>query len=391
MSAPRPTDLRVRLLDALLLQPPVRRADLCDALDVSLPVLAREVSALRAAGLVVQSAEDPARRALGTRGRPPVYISLVARAAFAVGIEIGTRTTHVVVCDLNGAILAVRALAWFPVDPRMTAERVHELVVRTLQDAGITLGDVVGVGVTAAPALVGEHSAEPTFAAWDGIDPAAEITSRLGVPAGFERAAIAGAVAEQRSGAGVGKGTVMYVRLSAGCGVGFIVQGLPHRGARGLAGEVGHVAMTAGRRRCYCGRRGCLETLATSEAIIGLFAETYGERVTAPRMLELIRSGDGRARRLTADAGVLIGSALAPAVNLMNPDVCVIGGELSLAGEPLLAAIRRGIARSVAPAIADNLRVVTSASGRETEALGAAITQLLRAPRALALRLAESA
>ena len=89
MTALRPTDLRVRLLDALLLQPPVRRADLCDVLDVSLPVLAREVNVLRAAGLVVQSAEDPARRALGTRGRPPVYVSLVARAAFAVGIEIG--------------------------------------------------------------------------------------------------------------------------------------------------------------------------------------------------------------------------------------------------------------------------------------------------------------
>ncbi len=391
VTMPHPTDLRVRLLDAVVLRPPIRRTELCRQLDVSLPVVAKEIAALQTAGLLVQSSEDPAQRALGARGRPPVYVSVMARAAHAIGIEVGTRTMRAIVCDLSGAVRAARALAWFPVDPQVTVERVREVALRVLDDADIALEDVVGVGVSAASALTGDQPTTRTFAAWDGVDPAAAVQSRLGIATTLERAAIAGALAEQRLGAAAGVCNVMYVRLSTGCGVGFIVRGKPHRGVSGLAGEVGHVPMTAGRRRCYCGRHGCLETVANSEAVAGLFADVYGERVTAPHLLELVQGGDDRARRLVADVGSVIGTALAPAVNLMNPEVCIIGGELSLAGEPLVAAIRRSIERGVGPAIAGAMSVVTSQTGQEAEALGAAIMQILRSPALLARRSSATA
>jgi predicted NBD/HSP70 family sugar kinase len=250
---------------------------------------------------------------------------------------------------------------------------------------------VIGIGVISAQTPVPDGGTAGPFARWDGVDPAAELEARLGVPTSAERAAIAGAVAEHRFGAGRSRSDLMYVRLSAGCGLGFIMDGVPYRGASGIAGEVAHVPLTVGRRPCYCGRQGCLETIAGSDAVAGIFSEVLGESITVSRMLELVSAGDRRARQLIAEAGGLIGRALAPAVSLMNPAACIIGGDLSVAGETLLTPIRREIARHATPVSSFAVSVVTSQLGYEAEALGAAMMQLSRAPTVLARRAAPSA
>ena len=287
-------------------------------------------------------------------------------------------------CDLTGAIVASRTVPWFPVDPTITIARVEELVAHVLGEVGVAVDRIVGLGLSSAQELAQDRAAAGAFAGWYGVHPADELQTRLGIPTAVERAAIAGALAEQRFGAGRGLFNLMYVRLSAGCGVGFIVDGEPLRGANGLAGEVGHVPRTVGHRTCYCGRSGCLETVATPESVAALFGEIYGRPVTVPRLLELIRSGDGRAQRLIASAGSAIGEALAPAISLMNPSACVIGGELSLAGETLLASIQREIRRLGRSSVTENSILVRSRLAREAEVVGAAIMQLGHAPRFLA-------
>jgi predicted NBD/HSP70 family sugar kinase len=367
-------------------RPPTRRTDLCDELDTSPANLARQLASLAAAGIVNQSVEAPTRRPHGARGRPPVFVSLIPDAAHALGIEIGTRTLRAVVCDLRGEIVASHSVPWFPVDPNMTIGRSHELVEHVIVDAGIALDGVIGVGVTAAHAFTAHLTATGALAAWSAFEPATELGARLGVPVSVEDSAIAGGVAEHRMGAGLGRADLMYVSLSAGCAIGFILSGRPHRGATGHAGAVAHAAMTAGRQPCYCGRYGCLETVASPEAVAGLLGKLSGRPVTPALLFELLRAGDRRARRLLAEVGGLIGEALAPAVSLFNPGLCIIGGELSLAGEPLVVAIRDGIERGVRPEIAARLSVVQSRRGREAEVVGAAITQLARAPELLARR-----
>ena len=387
----RARDLRLRVLEAVMFRAPTRRNELAELLDASPAILGKELAALTAAGIVSQSVEDPDQRPLGARGRPPVFVSMIAGAAHAVGVEIGTRALRVIVCDLAGTIHASRTVPWFPVDPQMTLDRVEELVARGLRETGVEFDDLVGVGVSSAQTIAPDRVAAGAFAGWGDIDTAAELERRLAVPTTVERAAIAGAVAEHRFGAGRRMADVMYVRLSTGSGLGFIIEGEPYRGASGLAGEVGHVALTAGTRACYCGRHGCLETVASPEAVAVLFGEVYGQAITVPRMIELVRSGDRRARQLISDAGSLIGESLAPAVSLFNPEVCIIGGELSLVGETLVASIRREIARTATPASTSEVHIVRSQRGREAEVLGAAIMQLARAPEFLASRTVSAA
>jgi predicted NBD/HSP70 family sugar kinase len=273
----------------------------------------------------------------------------------------------------------------------MTIEQVCDLTARGLAEAAVGLDRVVGVGVSSAQPVAFDRAASGAFASWKGVDLTAELERRLGIQVTVERASIAGALAEQRFGAGQGVSDLLYVRLSMGCGVGLIVGGAPHRGTSSVAGEVGHVAQTAGHRPCYCGRHGCLETIASPEAVAGLFGEVYATPITVPRMFELVRRGDPQARRIFEEVGGRIGAALVPGLTFMNPSTCIIGGELSSVGAPLLDPIRREIVRRATPMLASDVTVIASKRGREAEVLGAAIMQLAHAPGFLARRVTHLA
>ena len=223
---------------------------------------------------------------------------------------------------------------------------------------------------------------------WAGIVPAAELEARLGMPVQVENDANAGAIGEHLFGAGRGVENMVYVQLAAGIGVGMILAGRLFRGAVGVAGEIGHTTAVPDGRLCRCGNRGCLETIASSVAIGELLERSRRGPLTTPELLERLAAGDRGVVRAIGDAGAAVGVALTSMVNLLNPSLLVIGGELSEAGDVLLEPIRDAIARSAMPPAAAAVRVVGAELGTRAEALGAASIQLARAPQALAERLA---
>ena len=155
----------------------------------------------------------------------------------------------------------------------------------------------------------------------------------------------AGALGEYLFGAGRGVEHLAYVRLSAGVGLGLILDGTLYRGGSGIAGELGHVVGTRDGPLCRCGGRGCLELIASPVAVAELLERSRGEPVSVGRLLELVRAGDRGACRAVADAGTVVGETLATAVTLLDPQRVIIGGELAQAGEVLLEPIRAAVAR----------------------------------------------
>jgi predicted NBD/HSP70 family sugar kinase len=195
-----------------------------------------------------------------------------------------------------------------------------------------------------------------------------------------------GALAEASFGAGRGLENIIYVMLGSGIGAGLVLDGRVHRGAAGLAGELGHVQVRADGAVCRCGNRGCLETVASPVAVAALLERSTGTRVSLARVLELVAAGDRGARRAVADAGEAIGRALSMLVNVLNPEVVVVGGDLAPAGPVLLDAMRAAIERhGVAPA-AGAVRVTAGTLGDRAEVLGAAGLILAQSPHALAAR-----
>ena len=184
---------------------------------------------------------------------------------------------------------------------------------------------------------------------------------------------------------------MVYLQLSGGVGLGLILNGESYGGVTGVAGEVGHTPIIEDGLICRCGNRGCLETVATSHAVSDLLGRSRGETMTFARVLQLLQDGDRGARRAVVDTGAAVGRSVAGIVNLINPELVIIGGELAAAGETLLEPIREAVERRSVPPAANAVRVVRGTLGEHAEVLGAAAVQLSRAPEALAGRLTNIA
>jgi predicted NBD/HSP70 family sugar kinase len=382
---------RLRVLETLYRRPGTSRAELSRETGLSRPTVATLVEELERAG-VVEEHDEPDESRPRNMGRPPILLSLVPEAGYAVGLDFGHQHIRVALCDLSGEpVVDDWSAAEVDHAPVASLDLAQELVRDALRKADVDPSRLLGVGMgIAAPVnrLTGELEANGILPGWHGIRPAAEMEQRLGVSVLLENDANVGALGEAVFGAARGVDELIYIRLSAGIGAGLIVGGRPYQGSRGFAGEIGHVLADENGLICRCGNRGCLETVASPVAVAALLERSMGRAVSVQQLIELVAEGDRGARRAVADAGKAVGRALSMLVNVLNPELIVVGGDLASAGEVLLEPIREAIElHAVGPASA-SLRVTAGTLGDRAEVLGAAGLILAQSPLALAQRVA---
>jgi predicted NBD/HSP70 family sugar kinase len=179
-----------------------------------------------------------------------------------------------------------------------------------------------------------------------------------------------GALAEAASGAGRAAVDLVYLMVSSSVGAGLVLNGRLYRGSLGLAGEIGHVAAVPGGAVCRCGNRGCLETVIAPPVLLELLRSRHGP-LTVGEMIELACGGDRGCRRVLADAGRALGEVVAMLLNVLNPELVVVGGELAAAGDLLLDGVRESLRRAALPAAPVAARVVAGTLGDRSEVLGA--------------------
>jgi predicted NBD/HSP70 family sugar kinase len=199
-----------------------------------------------------------------------------------------------------------------------------------------------------------------------------------------------GALAEVTLGAGRSARAAVYVQMSSGIGAGLIVDGRPYRGAAGVAGEIGHVTVDESGVICRCGNRGCLETVASGPAIVRLVASSRGEELTMEQLIGLAKAGDLGCRRAIADAARAVGRVVGNMCNLFNPEMVVVGGDLSAAGELLIGPIRAAIHRAALPVATRGLDVVAGELGDRANVLGALALAIAQSEQAVAARIAAT-
>jgi predicted NBD/HSP70 family sugar kinase len=165
-----------------------------------------------------------------------------------------------------------------------------------------------------------------------------------------------------------------------------LLHGRLYRGADGLAGELGHVLVDAGGRVCRCGNRGCLETVAGADALAESLRLSHGEGLDGRAIAGLALEGDLGCRRVIADAGRAIGRTAAALVNVLNPELLIVGGDLAQAGDLLLDGVRESLGLAALPSAAEGARVVAGSLGDRAEVLGAIALVLSEADRDHLLR-----
>jgi glucokinase len=241
--------------------------------------------------------------------------------------------------------------------------------------------DVLGGG---RPAAVGVSFGGPVDATtgtvrlshhvpgWEGV-PLRELLEReFGAPAGVDNDANVAALGERRFGAGQGVDSLLYITVSTGVGGGWILNGQLWRGADGMAGEIGHTVVDPGGPLCVCGKRGCVERLASGPSIARRAREWLAARpecgatlralargdleaVTAKSVSEAAAQGDALAWEALEVAAWALGLGIGNAANLINPQRFILGGGVMKAGERFWAAIRRVARETALPGIRTEL------------------------------------
>jgi len=227
--------------------------------------------------------------------------------------------------------------------------------------------------------------APPNLAGWRNVPIAARVGEALGMPVYLERDTNVAVMAEWRYGAARGTRNAIYITVSTGVGGGVIIDGRPLLGADGTAGEVGHITVELDGPRCGCGGIGHVEAIASGTALardaramlvdavdspLARLAES-GEAVDAELVARAAAQGDEACVALLERAFVAIGALCASLVNLLDPEVIVIGGSIAEHHPRLFEIARRELGRRAFPILLDGVRIEPAALGGDVSLIGA--------------------
>jgi predicted NBD/HSP70 family sugar kinase len=348
------------------------RADVSRGTGLSRTTVSSLVNDLIESGHLVETAERGTPHKGGS-GRPPMLVRLATPPGVVVGVDIGHAHVRVAVADRSAQILAEHQTELdVDFDGISTLDQAARMVRHVADEAGVTLGDVVGVGMC-VPAPLDRRSARVTsriLRGWGDLVPAAELEERMGIRVVADNDANLGALAEVHHGSARGRNDVVYVKIASGVGAGIVLGGRLHRGATGIAGEIGHVQVDEQGPVCRCGNRGCLETQVAATRLLDILQPAYDEELSTERLAQLDAQGDAGVRRVLGDAGRVVGRALADLCNSLNPELIVVGGSLGSAPS-LVAGIRTAVDRYAQPNTAAAVQVEPSQLGGRAELLGA--------------------
>ncbi|WP_306319562.1 MULTISPECIES: ROK family transcriptional regulator [unclassified Streptomyces] len=343
-----------RVLQVLRRQGPSSRADVGTATGLSRTTLSGIVGQLLADGVVT---EEPAGPPSG-RGRPVHRLTLNPRSAQAVGIEVGRERITVAIANAAHEVTAFAGTHHALRSPdREQAGAALELLRNLAAREGIDLAGLGGVGIgTPGPGDTTERRRTVADAVAEALD----------VPVLADNNTRLAALGEAIWGAARGAGDALHVTLSYGIGGGLVAGGLLFRGARGAAGELGHISVDPDGARCWCGGHGCLEQVAAVPALL----RAAGRRSWG-RFTQALADGEEAERAAVERAAHAVGRALAAASSTADPRRVVIGGELAELGPVFLGPVENAFRHYTPTRVHRGVELVPAALGERSGALGA--------------------
>lgn len=334
------------------------RTKIGEATELSRSTVLQRLEVLQGAGLVRET-EDAA----STGGRPSRLLALEPNAGRFAAIDIGEERTRIAITDLDANIL-VDHVQRFRLDdgPEVLLDRMSDAIVELLKEPESQGQPLTAMGV-GLPAPVEFDSGQilgwSIMPGWEEFDIRGYLAGRWDVPILIDNDVNLLTLAEFRRYRARER-HLFYIKVGTGIGSGMIIDGALHRGAQGAAGDIGHARVQSEAPfQCRCGSIGCLEAVAGGWALARDLHQHHGLDIHEARdIAELVRRGDGRAISRLREAGRAVGESAAFAASLINPDVIVLGGVLSEAGDHLVAGVREVIYQRVLPLATRQLRIV---------------------------------
>jgi glucokinase-like ROK family protein len=379
-AAPRHSPLANSNLRLIWRERRISRAEIARQTGLARSTVSEIVGDLFPTGLIAEVGVGPSRG-----GRPPMVLEFKDDAYAILGVDMGAAHVAVALTDLRGRVLAWEERS-HPVrtDPEGTRALIVDLCDGCLATWRPGARRLVGIGAAVPCPVDPRHPdrfSEVVLPDWKGTSGLDVLSRRYGVPLRVDNDANLGALAERWWGAGRDVENFAYIKLATGVGLGHVIGGRIYRGATGVAGEIGHLAIDPQGGPCICGLRGCLATLVGAPALVerarALLADhpesmLKGRPLTIESIEDAALARDPMALSMVQAAAEHLGIAIAGLLNLMNPSMVVLGGGLARLGDLLLAPLRETIRSRTLVSSLLACEIRTSELGTRATAVGAA-------------------
>ncbi|MEK3967035.1 MULTISPECIES: ROK family transcriptional regulator [Paenibacillus] len=309
-------------------------------------------------------------------GRKPLMLHFNSMAGSVIGIELRVKQLTAVLCDLSGGILFESDFSLDNHALPYVLERMKKTISDLIDKAPESPYGIVGIGV-GVPGMVDENGVvlfAPNLG-WEMVDLRGILEAEFAVPVTIDNEANAGAQGELNFGAAKDVRHLLYISAGSGIGSGIIIGGELYKGARGYAGETGHMTIEAQGKPCSCGSRGCWELYASEKTYD--HSEFSLPAHTTQELVRYAAAGQEDALRHFSSMGEYLGIGVTNLINSFNPELIVIGGALSEAeawlGEPL----RRVVAERTLPYHKQQLEITFSKLGSRGTMIGAGFSAVM--------------
>lgn len=351
---------------------PIARAEVARRTGLSPAAVTGLTADLIGEGLVFEKAAGDS-----SGGRPPILLALNPRGGYVVGVKVTETQVIAALTDMEATIISKVNLPWNGDSKDEFIQVIMDVVATLVSQGGIRRKQLIGVGIGLAgvvDARAGTLRKSP-YLPWQDLPLRDLLQTKLRLPVYLDNDVNTLTLAEKWFGAGQGVENFLVVTIGRGVGLGIVMNGQFCRGAHGGAGEFGHTLVDEQGPLCACGKRGCLEAYASDPALMREAAVegAVGRKVSTPNELVVLAAeGDPGALAILARAGQVLGRAVADLINLLDPELIILGGEGTRAGEALIGPMRQAFGRQVMSGLSNDIAFRVEPWGDDAWARGAA-------------------
>ena len=307
-----------------------------------------------------------------TGGRRQTLLRLNPTAGYALGLKVMENRLVCAVTDFAAKVLHYHEQPFVSDhDPRQITDAIAKIINDTIEGSNLPRSAVLGVGIGLA-GVVDPHEGVvdySPFFGWRNVPLGQMLEATLGLPVSIENDVNTLTLSEYLFGAGRHQQNFVVVTIGRGIGMGMVINGQLYQGARGGAGELGHIILDLGRARSGTSESGSLETLAADASLLSGGAQTFAN---VAAVVQAAEGGDTQADAALVRSGEYMGVALATVINILAPSLLIVSGEGVTAGERRLQPMFEAMRRYTFDGLLEHVEILVEAADDMTWARGAA-------------------
>lgn len=271
---------------------------------------------------------------------------MAKKTKFIIGIDVGGTNTKIGLIKGHAikSKLVLKTKQYFRKKDLLGA--IIKETQNLLKENGLSKNDILGIGIGLPGAIDYKRGIVhylPNIPGWKDVYLKRLMQQRCGIPTYIDNDVNLMALAELHYGYGKGKSNIVCITLGTGVGGGLVLEGRLYRGTNFAAGELGHIPVAIKGQYCSCGGYGCLESFIGNSRILKRAKQIFGSDITLEKLSSLANRGNIKAIKIWQDVGNFLGVALVGVVNLLNPQIIIIGGGVAGSGRILFSQIKKTI------------------------------------------------